>query len=339
MYANDQMYADDGTNPGGTTSPQQWSPDGMPVNDWQTTQMPTGWDQIAGAYGLGAPPAVGMPSVMPGVSIGAPPMLSTDMNAFNDYMNQINGQIGGAYGFDTPYAQTSLIDRGAVPQVEAQQYGTSAELQKLLSGQGYDPAILAKMKGNAIDQTSQAGLQQMSQMKRILGESGIRGGAEAAVRGNVARDVGRQQGEALNSIDVGNANLANQNFTTGVNLQTQIGMGNMQQANMMALENANKIFEALRSNQTAQNSMNQFNTGNKFQQQMTRAGAQAGFLGQQGSQGQNQRWQNENENANKQWQQKQLNTGYDWERQKAQWDELNRRFSQAQGTLGQWGTS
>lgn len=304
----------------------------------QPANSASGWDDIAGAYGLGAPPAIGMPASLPGVQLGPPPMLPTDMSAFDNYMNQIYGQIGGAYDFNTPFAETNLLDPSQVPNVNAQQMGESDELKRLLSGEGYSPEILARMKASAIENPAIAGLQQMGQMKRALGEAGNFGGSAAALRGEVARETGRQQGENLNRVEVGNADLANKNFLSGVGFQTQIGMSNMEMANQMALQNANRMFAALQANQNASNAMNQFNTGNKFNQQMSKANAGAGFLGQQGAQGQQYRQQNEFENANKNFQTQQMNAGYDWERQKAQWDELNKRYSQAQGTMGGWGS-
>lgn len=295
------------------------------------------WEDIASAYGLGVPPAVGMPTSLPGVQVGQAPMLNTDLSQFNDYMNQIGGQIKGAYGFDTPTANTSLIDPSQIQNPNAQQYGTSSELQRLLQGQGFSPDILAKMRATATEQPAQAGLAQLGQMKRALGESGIRGGAAAALQGDIARQTGQQQGQNMRDIDVGNAQMANQNFMSGVGMQTQIGMGNMQAANQMAMQAADRLFESLRSNQNASNSMNQFNAGNKFNQQMGGANAQSNFYQQQGAQGQDQRYQNERENATKNWDREKMNAGFNWDRQKSQWDELNSRYSGAQNQMGAWG--
>lgn len=304
---------------------------------WMHPAPPTDpWMQIANAYGLGAPPAQGMPASLPGVQVGAPPQVSTNMNDFTGFMNQINGQIGGAYGYQTPQANASLIDQSRIPQPNAQQFGTSAELQRLLSGQGYTQEMLTRMRATATEQPAQAGLQQMSQMRRMLGEAGVHGGAEVALRGEVARQTGQAQGQALRDVDLQNANTGMENQRFGVGQQTSIGLSNMQAANQIALQNSQMLFQALRDNQSAQNSTNQLNTQMQGQQRLAGANAQSNFLGQQGAQGQQQRNDNTNANANRQWDASKMQTGLDWDRQTRQWDELNKRFGQSQNILGNW---
>lgn len=294
------------------------------------------WAQIAAAYGLGAPPAQGLPSTLPGVNVGAPPQMGTGMGDFNNFTNQINGQIQGAYNYDTPQAQAALMDRGDVPQGTAQQYGTSDELKRLLGGEGYSAKNLAQMKATATEQPAQAGLQQMSQMKRLLGQSGIQGGAAAALQNEVSRQTGQNQGQALRDVDLKNSEAGLENTRFGVGQQTQIGMGNMQQANSMALANANMMFQALSQNQQAQNSTNQMNTQLQAQQRSAGANASGNFLSQQGAQGQQQRHDNEMQNNQNAWQGQQQQTQYDWEKQKLPWQELNNRYGQATNTLGSW---
>jgi hypothetical protein len=295
------------------------------------------WAEIAAAYGLGAPPAQGLPSTLPGVQVGAAPQVSTDPSGFMNYSDQVGGQIKNAFGYATPQASTSLIDQSKVPQPGAQQFGTSAELSRLLGGEGYSPEILAKMRANATEDTSSAGLQQMSQMKRALGQAGIEGGAAAALQGEIARQTGQAQGRALSDIDINNAQVGVENTRFGVGQQSQIGMSNMQQANQMAMNNANMMFESLRSNQQAQNQGSQFNTGLKADQERAGASAQANFLGQQGAQWQDQRQEREmtNNQNNVNFQRDQ--TKYDWEKQSLPWQELNNRYGSAQNTLGSWG--
>jgi hypothetical protein len=297
------------------------------------------WAQIAAAYGLGAPPAQGLPSTLPGVQMGAAPQVSTDASGFNDYMNQIGSQIKGAYAYDTPQAQTALLDKSAVPQAAAQQFGTSGELSRLLGGEGFSPEILAKMRANAMEDTAGAGAQHMSQMKRALGQSGLgmESGASAALHGEVARQTGQNQGRALRDIDISNAQTGVENMRFGVGQQSQIGMSNMQQANQMAMNNANMMFEALRANQASQNQMAQFNTGIKADQAKSGASAQSNFLGQQGSQWQDQRQEREmtNNQNNVNFQRDQ--TQYDWQKQTMPWQELNNRYGQANNMLGSWG--
>lgn len=297
------------------------------------------WAKIAAAYGLGAPPAQGMPATLPGVTVGKPDPYQFDQKAYLDLMNQINGQIGGAYGYQTPQGSASLIDQFQVPQGSAQQMGTSAELQRLLSGEGYTPEMLTRMRATATQQPAQAGLQQMSQMKRALGDAGIQGGAAAALQGEVARQTGQAQGQALRDVDLTNANAGIENQRFGVGQQTQIGLSNMQQANQMAMANANMLFQALSQNANASNQMTMMNTQGQQQQRLSGANAQAGFLGQQGAQAQEFKNAGDMWNTNANWQAKQNQTGLDWDRQTRQWDELNRRFSQSQNLLGSFASS
>lgn len=295
------------------------------------------WANLQNTYGLGTPPAQGMPASMPGVQLGQAPQMSTDMGQFNQYTNQINGQIQGAYGYQTPQGQAAMIDPSQMQHPGAQQMGTSPELQHMLSGEGYSPANLARMRATATEAPAQAGLQQMSQMKRMLGESGISGGADVALRGEVARQTGQNQSQALNNVELQNANMGNANQQFGVGQQTGIGMGNMQQANQMALANANQMFQALTQNQQASNSMTQMNTGLQANQQLSGANASSGFLGQQGAQGQQQRHDNETQNNQNVFARQTQQGNMDWDKQKSQWQELNNRYGQAQNTLGSWG--
>ncbi len=231
------------------------------------------WAQISSAYGLGAPPAQGLPATMQSADFGA-----------------------------APQSQAAQIDLSKIPQPTAQQTAVSPEILAMKSGEGYSPDVLAKMKANAIDTASTAGVQQMGQMKRILGQSGVRGGANAALQGDIARQSIQNQGTALNNIDINNAGVGNENKKFGIGQETQIGQGNMQAANAMALQNANTMFSGLQTNQAANQNNNQFNTGLTFQRQ------------------------NDQTNMN-------------YQNQKNQWDELNKRYGQSQNILGSWGAA
>ncbi len=231
------------------------------------------WASISQAYGLGAPPAVGTPSVLNRTVIG-----------------------------DAPQAQASLLDLNSIPQPVAERQTVSPEVQAMQSGEGYTPDILARMKANAVDANSRSSIAQMGQMKRILGQSGVRGGANAAVQGDIARQAYQNENTALGNIDINNAQVGNENRKFGVSAANQIGQSNMAAANSMALANANNMFSGLQQNQTAQNQTNQMNTGLNFQRQ-------------------------ENQ------------SNMDFNTQKSQWDELNKRYGQSQNILGSWGAA
>lgn len=156
---------------------------------------------------------------------------------------------------DNPWdqPQSSLINPGAVPQGTAAQFGTSPELQEMLSGKGFSGKTMANMRATAMEAPANAGLQEMAQVKRQLGAAGF--GANnpiaAGYKANVARETGRAQTAALRDVDTQDAQLQEQQKQFGIGEQTQIGANNMQAANAMALNNANRMFQALQSNQMA----------------------------------------------------------------------------------------
>lgn len=252
------------------TPMQQEAPVAAPIAEAPAADP---WEQIATSYGLGAPPAQGLPTTLPDIQIGP-----------------------------APQAQASLIDTSQIPQPVAQQMPVSDTIKQMESGQGYAPDILARMRANAVQDASNAGLQEMGQTKRVLGQAGVRGGAAAGVIGDVARRTGQAQSRALGDIDINNAQVGNQNRQFGIGQETSIGMGNQQAANAMALASASQMFSGLQSNQTAQNNTNQMNTGMAFQRQNDQASV-------------------------------------DFNNEKSQWDELNKRYGQSQNILGSWGAA
>lgn len=308
------------------------------ANEGEAVQAPVDpWADLQSVYGLGNPPAQGLPAVLPGVQLPGAPQMNTSMDPFNDFMNQINGQIGQAYGYQTPQGQAALMNPNGIPHPAAQQMQISPELQRLIGGEGYNPQILAQMRASAMEAPAQAGVQQMGQMKRALGENGVSGGAAAALRGEVARQTGQAQSQGLRDVDLQNANTSMENTRFGVGQQSAIGMSNMQQANQMAMQNANLMFQALSQNSQQQNSMTQLNTSLQANQRQAGASAQSGFLANQGALGQQQRHDAELQNNQNTFNRQNRQGDMDWERQTKQWDELNKRFSGAQNTLGQWG--
>ncbi len=146
------------------------------------------------------------------------------------------------------------------------------------------------------------------------------------MQGEVARNTGYQQGQALRDVNTQNAQAGMENARFGLS-----------QANQLAMQNANMVLSQLQQNQQVQNSANTMNTQLQAQQKGAGAAAQSGFLGQQGAQWQDQSNQRDFENADKNWSQELQNTNYDWQKQMAPWQELNQRYGQAAGTLGSWG--
>jgi hypothetical protein len=159
---------------------------------------------------------------------------------------------------------------------------------------GYSPDILAQMQAGAQEAPAQAGAQQMAATRRSLGEAGLgTSPAAAAVTGDVARNVGDQQVAAQRAVSMANAQQAMQNMQFGVGQQTQIGLSNIEMANQMAMQNANRLFSAMQQNSQQQQQANQFNTQNQVQQQQNNAASKTNYATQLGTM-----WPSEREQYN-----------------------------------------
>lgn len=301
--------ASDGNTPGGMIDQGEWSP------PW-----------------LEAPQSGGAPHINEEFSPGF------QGNYFN-LMNNVGGQIQQQYQYNTPLANAAQMNTGGVPQPGAQQYGGSKDLDFLLSGQGYDPATLAKMHSGATDQVAGMGAMQMSQARRALGDAGYNDSpAGAAIQADVARQSGQQQTQANNQIDIQNAQTGNQNRLAGVGMQTQIGMSNMEQANQMALSNANRLFSALSQNTANQQQTNLSNAGAQQKQMSEQAGAVSGFLGNQtnmwGNAALNKAAGSEAANAGNTLQTNETNTGLRMGGLLTNFNERSKRYANASNMLG-----
>lgn len=246
-------------------------------------------------------------------------------NSQIDFMNNLANQVHGQYDYATPQ-----IDQSGVPQPGAQQFNPSPELGQLLSGQGLPPGVLQQMRARASDSVSNAGRQELSQTRRQLEMSGLGGSpAGAAVAGDVARRSGMAETGALRDIDIANAELGNSNRLAGVGFQTQIGLSNMQQANAMALENANRMFSAMSQNVAAQ----QVQRGRQ-------ADVTSGIFGQQGSQiqdSQQQQYRTASQFNPQQTNTRDFNQGqFQRQRDLAQFGGAEQRWQTAAGVMPSW---
>lgn len=138
------------------------------------------------------------------------------------------------YGLSSYYeGAPSYINLSQVPQPQ-----TRPELEGMIGGQGFSPEILAQMRAGAIEDTSNAALPQMGQLRRGLSAAGLTNSpAAASYQANLARQTGDKQSAALREIGIGNAVVGNENKKFGLNL-----------AHQYAVENANRLFEAMGQN-------------------------------------------------------------------------------------------
>jgi hypothetical protein len=177
---------------------------------------------------------------------------------------------------------------GGIPQPTAQTPQQFEALQFLLSGQGFDPATMARMRAGATDAAAMAGRSQAG-TARLMGEQAGLAGSPAAM----ALEAGarRQQGDAttraLNQIEIQNAMQGMQNRVTGAGMELDRQTSGAAMANQMALSNASNILSGMQQNVANVQQTHMTNIGNVVGQGMTQAGQQAGLYGQ-GAMGYNQ---------------------------------------------------
>src|SRR3990167_4987867 len=217
---------------------------------------------------------------------GAPQVSSTlDQGAqdrFTDLMNRMASQVQQQYNYQIPAFTAAEMQLGEIPQGTAQQTAISPELQQMLKGEGYNPSILAQMRARASEGVNQAGLTEMSQAKRALEQAGLGGSpAGAAVQGDVARRSGMDRSAALRDVDIANAEQGIQNAQFGIGQQTTIGLSNMQAANQMAMENANRVFAGMSQNLANVQQARGAQFGAETERQGRQAEATSNVLGQQ----------------------------------------------------------
>ena len=228
-------------------------------------------------------------------AIDLPPIERIDPRFGQDfdqwYSDVIDAQAGNlARYYDFPIAQTgaAMIPLGMVPQPRAQTPQQFEALRFLLSGQGYDPATLARMRATATDAAAMAGRSGAGTARLMGQQSGLAGSPAALAMEAAAR---RMQGgattRALNQIEIANAMQGMQNRAAGSQMELNRQVSGAAQANQMALNNASNILGAMKTNVGNLQHSSLFNVGNRIGQQMTQAGAQTGLYGQ-GAQAYNQ---------------------------------------------------
>lgn len=208
----------------------------------------------------------GLPMV-PNVNLGQMPMMSGQFSPAFEYWygstadaqaNKI-GNYWNQGGF--PTAQAAQMDLGQIPQPSAQTPQQFQALQFLLSGQGYAPDVIAKMKANSMDSIAQGGIARMSAGRLAADRMGLsNSGYDAAMADEIARDNAAQQTQSRNTIDIQNAQQGMQNMTTGAGMELSRQTSSSQMANLMALQNASNIISAMNTNvqNLQQRNMTQF---------------------------------------------------------------------------------
>jgi hypothetical protein len=154
-------------------------------------------------------------------------------------------------------------------------------LQFLLSGQGYDPATMARMRASATDAAAMAGQSGAGTARLMAQQAGLTGSPAAmAMEASARRMQGGATTRALNQIEIANAMQGMQNRATGAGMELNRQTSGAAMANQMALSNASNILGAMQTNVGNLQQSSLFNVGNRLGQQMTQAGQQSGLYGQ-----------------------------------------------------------
>lgn len=127
----------------------------------------------------------------------------------------------------------SGIDLGSVPQPVMPEM-----VNQMINGMGYDPATLAAMRAGAIDDTAMSAMPQMAATRRALGSAGLTNSpAGQAYLANIGRQTGDRQNQGLQQVGILDAQMKQQNRLSGLGL-----------AHQWAMENANRLFDAMGQN-------------------------------------------------------------------------------------------
>ncbi len=275
---------------------------------------------------------------VPDVDLGQMPTMSSgwepgfESNFFNR-ANSTRNQLNDLYNFQTPNMEAALNNLGQVPKPTSQGVDQFEQLQFLLSGQGYKPDVVSKMKANAADSLAGQNAARMSAGKMAaqragLGDSGI----SVAMADQAARDNAAGLNQANNQIDIQNAMQGMQNMVTGSGMELNRQQTNQQQANLMALQAAQMMFQAMQQNTANSQQANQTNNQNQMNQRMTNAGQQANVLSNAQSQFGNATL-NQAANANQQ----NAANAFNWNLNQANMNNNNRQFNSNQ-RFNKWNT-
>ena len=243
-------------------------------------------------------------------------------NFFNTAEN-VRNRLGQIYESPLEQMNAAQINRGEVPQPNANPTDSFEQLQFLLSGQGFDPKTIAQMKANAGDTLASGNAARMSAGRMAAQRAGLgSSGISVALQDQAARDNAAGLNQANNQIDIQNAMQGIKNLTTGAGMELNRGQTNAQQANLMALQNAQMMFQAMQQNTANSQQANLTNTQNRVGQQMTSQNAQSNQMANAGNQF-GQATLNQAANANQQ----NAANRYNWNLSQANLNQRNNEFN------------
>lgn len=245
-----------------------------PTTGLPTTGTSTDPSSVYASLGLGNSPT------SPQVNLGTMPLMSGSYSPQfqSEYAGNVAAQTQnvGNYYQQTPNATAATMDLSQVPQTTATPAAQSQALQFLLSGQGYDPATLAQMHANATDSVANQGISALASANLAAQRAGLgNSGVSVALQQQQAQQNAANQVTANNAIDVQNAQQGMTNLTAGAGLQNTLATDNSQQANLVALQNASSMLQAMNTNVANAQQTNMTNYAGNLSTNQAKAGAQA----------------------------------------------------------------
>ena len=241
-------------------------------------------DEFGGLFGLDAISSV------PNINLGDMPMNRGGWapGFSNDYFgnaNAVKNDIGSIYNsIPVDRANAAQLDINGIPQPQSRDVASNPALQHLVSGQGFDPATLARLHAasNDVIAANQRSAQGSARLAaEQAGQAG--GGGEMAMVGQANRQAGDARTRASNDIEIQNAQTGMENMRQGAGLELGRATTNATQANMIALQNASQMLQAMQQNTANVQQTSLANSGAQNQHNQALAQTQGDFMANTGS--------------------------------------------------------
>lgn len=251
-----------GTGTGGTGT----TGDGMTPDEYEEWLRTQGLDNI---------PQIGR------TTLGATPQVDRNLN-IPGWQEYVSGQAADLSKFyewgDWPTMEAAQMDLDGIPNVDAMTPESFDQLEFLLSGQGFDPATMARLRSTAKGDISNAGASQRGAARLAAEHAGqTDGGGAMAMESAINRNTGDAMTDALNQIEIENAGRGLENLRMGTGMELDRRTTSSGMANQVALENANKRFTGMLQNTQNLQQAAGINTANTQAKNMARAETQAGY--------------------------------------------------------------
>ena len=255
--------------PGGSTIP--------PVGEFD----PADFNKLFGLSDIPEIGAIDLPET-PNVSATFSPEINTRIW---DVMNQTRSDIGSAYQGDFPTMEAAQMDRGDIPQPSAMTPERFDQLDFLLSGQGFSPDVMARLRADTTEDISRMGAAQRGAGRIAAERAGLAdSGAGLALENQANRNTANATSRAMNALEIENANRGLENLRMGAGMEMGRLTDTAAMKNQMAIENAARLFSGMQQNLANVQQRNLVNTQNQQDREMQRAGKQADFSANSGQQ-------------------------------------------------------